>query len=70
MKHYIGIDVSKSCLDVHIRPEGIVMQFTNSPKGIDSLVEASGGYEKNVRTKLSEKGIDTSYALSRQSVRS
>lgn len=72
MKHYIGIDVSKSCLDIHIRPEGIVMQFTNSTKGIDSLVEvlshyslplivleASGGYEKNVKLKLSEKGIET-----------
>lgn len=72
MKHYIGIDVSKSCLDVHIRPEGIVMQFANSGKGIDSLadvlahyslplavLEASGGYEKNVKTKLSEKGIET-----------
>lgn len=72
MNHYIGIDISKSCLDVHIRPEGIVMQFTNSGKGIDSLVEvlshyslpitvleASGGYEKNVKIKLSEKGIET-----------
>ena len=70
MNHYIGIDVSKSYLDVHIRPEGIVMQFANSGKGIDSLVEvlthyslplvvleASGGYEKTVKNKLCEKGI-------------
>lgn len=72
MKHYIGIDVSKSFLDIHILPEGIAMQFANSGKGIDSLVEvlfhyslpvvvleASGGYEKNVKIKLSEKGIET-----------
>lgn len=72
MKHYIGIDVSKSCLDVHIRPEEISMQFANSDKGIHSLVEvlekysspivvveATGGYEKNVKIKLSVKGIET-----------
>lgn len=72
MKHYIGIDVSKSCLDVHIRPESISMQFTNSVKGIQSLLEvlvnysfpvvvleASGGYEKNVKIKLTEKGLET-----------
>ncbi|MBL9029157.1 MAG: transposase, partial [Caedimonas sp.] len=72
MKHYIGIDVSKSCLDVHIRPESISMQFTNSVKGIHSLLEvlvnysfpvvvleASGGYEKNVKIKLTEKGLET-----------
>lgn len=71
MKHYIGIDVSKSCLDIHIRPEGISMQFTNSPQGVQSLIEvlgkysspivvleASGGYEKNVKFKLSEKGVE------------
>lgn len=72
MKHYIGIDVSKNSLDVHIRPEGISMQFANSGKGIQSLVEilgkysspivvleATGGYEKNVKIKLSQKEIKT-----------
>lgn len=71
MNHYIGIDVSKSCLDIHIRPEEISMKFSNSDKGIQSLaevltnyssptvvLEASGGYEKNVKLKLSERGIE------------
>lgn len=72
MKHYIGIDVSKNCLDVHIRPEEISMQFANSIKGIQSLLEvltnysssvvvleSSGGYERNVTIKLTEKGLET-----------
>ena len=58
MKHYIGIDVSKSSLDVHIRPEGISMQFSNSDKGIQSLVEILGKYsEYLVATNTSMNNI-------------
>ena len=67
----IGIDVSKVFLDVHIRPEGRVMHFTNDHAGINSLLselakysscrivlEATGGYEQKVKFALIQAGID------------
>lgn len=63
---FVGIDVSKDSLDVHVRPEGTARQFANTSEGITDLLawlrslaptlivlEASGGYETEVLTTLS-----------------
>lgn len=57
----MGIDVSKTVLDVHILPSNKYMQFKNDCQGINKLIkkleffpdaaivmEATGGYEKAV----------------------
>jgi len=62
---FVGIDVSKSTLDVLSRPSGQLCQFENSPAGIEQLVaalrveppglivlEATGGLEKAVIAEL------------------
>ena len=71
MNYYIGIDVSKNFLDVYIRPDGISMRIANAAKGHQSLqkvlekypsclivMEATGGYERNLKVKLLHKGFD------------
>ena len=70
MERFLGIDVSKDLLDVHVRPDGTARQFANTPEGLDALldwlrslsltlivVEASGGYERAVLTALSLGGL-------------
>jgi transposase len=72
-ERFVGIDVSKDTLDVHIRPDEIVCQFANSVEGISSLlgclenlnptlvvVEATGGYERAVVAALSVAKIPLS----------
>jgi hypothetical protein len=72
-ERFVGIDVSKDTLDVHIRPDEIVCQFANSDEGISSLlgclenlnptlvvVEATGGYERAVVAALSVAKISLS----------
>ena len=72
-ERFIGIDVSKSTLDVHVRPDGTARPFANSPEGVDALLawlrplaptlivlEASGGYENAVLTTLSLQGLPVS----------
>jgi transposase len=64
-EHFIGIDVSKTRLDVAIRPTGQTFQFANTPEGITAcvaaltpfaptliVVEATGGLERAVVTAL------------------
>lgn len=68
-KSYVGIDVSKSNLDVYLLPSEKYMQFKNDTHGIKKLaskmkiispdlivMEATGGYEKNVAQSLSREG--------------
>lgn len=63
---FVGIDVSKDTLDVHVRPDGTVRQFPNTDDGCQALtdwlaplaptrivLEATGGYEVNVAAHLS-----------------
>ena len=72
-ERFIGIDVSKNTLDVHVRPDGTARPFDNTPEGIDALlawlrplaptlvlVEASGGYERALLTALSLQGLPVS----------
>ena len=56
-ERFVGIDVSKDHLDVHVRPDGTARRFDNTPDGRDRMVaaltplaparvvlEATGGY--------------------------
>ena len=69
-ERFIGIDVSKAVLDVHVRPDGTARQFDNTSEGIAALLdwarplkptllvlEASGGYELEVLTILTLGGL-------------
>ena len=72
-KCYIGIDVSKAVLDVYILPFKKYMQFKNDIKEIKKLghklktfpqasivMEATGGYEKQVAQSLQKMGLGVS----------
>lgn len=78
-KSYVGIDISKSILDVYILPCEKYMQFENSTKGIKKLtskmksfspliiqMEATGGYEKAVAQSLSDNGFTIAVTNPRQ----
>jgi len=65
-ERFVGIDVSRDRLDVHVRPDGTARPFANTSEGLDTLiewlrslsitliaVEASGGYERALLTALS-----------------
>lgn len=67
---YIGIDVSKDRLDVHIRPTGEAFSVTRDEAGLGELVtrlgavgpvlivlEATGGFETIVATTLAAEGF-------------
>ena len=69
-ERFLGIDVSKAVLDVHERPDGTARRFDNTPEGIAALLdwarplkptllvlEASGGYEREVLTILTLGGL-------------
>lgn len=78
-KQWIGIDVSKSTLDVYLRPSQKQIQVANTDKGVSELlerlaaieieqviVEATGGLEKSVAIALNQKGIAVSVINPRQ----
>ena len=78
-KIYIGIDVSKTSLDVYILPNNKYMQFKNGPEDIQKLVkklsvfsnalivmESTGGYEKPVAHALQEASGAVSIVNPRQ----
>jgi len=70
---FVGIDVSKACLDVHCHPDGAVFSVPNDAAGHLELLrrvngradagtlriglEASGGYEKAVAHCLAKAGV-------------
>ena len=69
MACYVGIDVSKDRLDVHVRPDARAFAVANSATGVAELadllaplriekviLEASGGYEKRAFLALVEAG--------------
>ena len=64
-KRFVGIDVSKTHLDAHLRPAGTTRRFPNTDAGVGELVgwvaghsptlvvlEATGGYERAVVAHL------------------
>jgi transposase len=74
-----GIDVSKACLDVHVRPLGQRFTLTNDAQGHTELVErlrtvplarivleASGGYEAAAALALSRAGLPVCVVNPRQ----
>ena len=71
-KCYVGIDVSKQCLDVYILPSKKYMRFENNLKDIKKLInkvklfsdvlvamQANGGYEHRVAQALTKAGLPT-----------
>jgi transposase len=67
---YIGIDVSKAGLDVHVRPGGRKAHFNNDQEGRSALgawlsplrvervvMEATGGYERKAARELQRRGF-------------
>lgn len=76
---YIGIDVSKHCLDIVIHPNNKYMQFKNSLQDIKKIIskaskfnnplvvmEATGGYEKTLVTELQKANINVCVVNPRQ----
>jgi transposase len=70
MEVFVGIDVSKDRLDVHVLPSGEVFAVTNDPDGLADLVsrvqgvsatsvvlEATGGYEAAATSALALAGL-------------
>lgn len=75
----VGIDVSKSWVDVHIRPGGVALRCATDEPGLAELVrrvrplapqlivmEASGGYESLVAVSLAEAGLPVAIVNPRQ----
>ncbi|HYZ22586.1 MAG TPA: transposase [Rhodopila sp.] len=65
MERFVGIDVAKACLDVHVLPEAEAFQVTRNAAGIEELarrlaslapklitLEATGGFESVVAAGL------------------
>ena len=76
---FVGIDVSKEYLDVHVRPGGETLRVKNNEGGIAELtsrlvealptlvvVEATGGYEVPVVAALAVKGVAVAVVNPRQ----
>jgi transposase len=76
---FVGIDVSKSWVDVHVRPDGAAFRCGTDGAGLDELVrrlrpqapalvvmEASGGYESIVAVSLAEAGLPVAIVNPRQ----
>ena len=76
---FIGIDVSKARVDVHVRPEGTAFYCATDTDGLAALVgrltplrprlvvlEASGGYEGVVAAALAEAGLPVAIVNPRQ----
>lgn len=70
-KVYVGVDVSKDTLDVHVYPLGIIFKIDNNKQSINGLIkkmtqyeviqaacEATGGYEKLLCQLLLRKGYN------------
>ena len=77
--YYIGIDVSKATLDIHIRPSGKCETFANDTEGIVRLIgsiqslhpervvmEATGGFEKRAADMLTRAGLPAVVVNARQ----
>jgi len=76
---FVGIDISKGCLDVHVRPVGIGFSVSNDAAGYAALIarlrplrskrivlEATGGYERALWLALSEAGLVAAVVNPRQ----
>ena len=79
MEHFVGIDVAKDRLDVHIRPNGEAFAVARDSQGVAMLVkrlqalapalvvmEATGGYEMMVASALSAARLPLAVVNPRQ----
>lgn len=79
MQVWVGIDVSKLCLDVALRPTGETISFENSDTGVLALVaylcplapslvvlEATGGYQALVVAAMAKAGLALAVVNPRQ----
>jgi transposase len=78
-RSFVGVDVSKHRLDIHIHPEGLSLQFPNDQIGIVDLlqqltkysvqclaIESTGGYERNLLHHLVEQNLPAALVNPRQ----
>ncbi|MEO7403610.1 MAG: IS110 family transposase [Burkholderiales bacterium] len=76
---FVGVDVSKHRLDIHIHPEGLSLAFPNDQVGITDLlerftkysvqciaIESTGGYERNLLCHLVEQNLPAALVNPRQ----
>jgi len=76
---YVGLDISKSFIDLHQLPQERVARFENEPEGIAKLVsylkkhrpalavlEATGGYEVNIAAELATAKFNVAVVNPRQ----
>jgi len=76
---FVGIDVSKERLDIHLLPDGQAYSLPNTRRGLWRLIaelgsgdtalvvlEASGGYERACADILAESGFDVAVVNPRQ----
>lgn len=76
---FVGIDVSKSWVDVHVRPDGLAFRCLTAADGMAELVrrlaplrprlivlEASGGYESLAAVSLAQAGLPAAIVNPRQ----
>jgi transposase len=79
MEHFIGIDVAKDRLDVHIRPNGESFTLARNGEALAALVErlrglapalvvleATGGYETVVASAIAAAGLPLAVVNPRQ----
>src|SRR5690348_15960290 len=73
---FVGIDISKDRLDVHVRPLGVGFSVSNEASGHAALIarlrplrakrivlEATGGYERSLWLALSEAGLVARWSI-------
>ena len=78
-KSYIGVDISKTMLDVYVLPNHKYLQFSNDDNGINKLIkkltlfpnaliamEATGGYEKQSAEALTKANLQACVLNPRQ----
>ena len=66
---FVGIDIAKHTLDLHVRPDGRQLATTNDPQGFKAIidllpkpktclvvVEATGGYQRSLVDALLNAG--------------
>ena len=79
MPSFVGIDISKDRLDVHVRPSGQTFAVVRDGKGLEQLVndllalnpalivlEATGGFEITVAAALASAGLPLAVVNPRQ----
>jgi len=59
MEIYVGIDVSKDRLDVHVQPGGEAFWASNDPKGVDGLIERLKGLSPTAVALEATGGLET-----------